>query len=52
MKNLQDIFVECIAEMKKVYIPVQKERVIEIEPASLDCMGECEYEYQGTCIYL
>lgn len=48
MKNLQDIFMECISEMRSVHIPVQEGNIINIESASLDCMGECECEYQGT----
>lgn len=48
MKNLQDIFIECIAEMRSVHIPVQEDKIINIESANLDCMGECECEYQGT----
>lgn len=46
MKNLQDIFIECISEMKTIYIPVQEERIVKIESTSLGCMGLCEAAYK------
>lgn len=48
MENLHDLFMGCISEMKAVHIPVREDRIINIESASLDCMGECECECQGT----
>lgn len=52
IKDLQGIFIECISKMKSVHIPVQVERVIKIEPASLGCMGLCEAAYKnGGYVY-
>jgi len=47
MHDLEKISLECMKEMKNVGIPVQDSRIKKIEPASLDCMGECECEYEG-----
>lgn len=46
MKNLQDTFIECIAEMRSVHIPVQDNRIVKVEAVRLDCMGKCEYEHK------